>query len=231
MAEIPIEGGAQTANQDPEFDPKVHPSELPRLLLMNARQLDREICRELVRRPETYQWQFVQDLSRAEKGGPVGFLSPFKKYIELKGRLLRFPGKTVAGLLRERLNDGGRAICQTIAYCKNKARFTNAKSQSDALDAESAWVAEEAYERMKEEYPDLAEAAEEVVGTMIDEIADYLFPGVIAVKMFKYGLDDLCPCCKVCNGSGTLEGGVPCEPCTGSGLDSNHFPALPPPST
>lgn len=227
MGDTYMEGGAaQVSTQNPNFDPHVRPSELARLLVMSEAQLDREICRELLRRPERYQWQLVNEMSRIETGRPLAFLMPFKKYIELKGRILRYPGRLMAGLLRSRMNNGGRDFCQRIGYCKNKHRFKDALGTLEKLGPEQAWLTEEGYERLKEEFPELVEVAEEGAGALADEVIDNLVPGALVVKMVKYGLDDLCPCCKVCGGRGRIEGDTSCEKCAGSGLQT-PFPGLP----
>jgi len=156
------------------------------------------------------------------RGGALG-LAFFRKYVELKKKVLKIPGKAAAGLVRRRVQDGGRKFCENMAYCKGKAKIRRRLDDLAGLEDEAGLAADTALEKLREHLPDVLEFAEVSLDALSDLLGDWIIPGVFLGKVVKYGLDDLCPCCEVCDGLGEVEG-VPCHTCKGSGLKT-PFPA------
>ena len=215
-----VEGDPQSG---PKFDSHLDRVEIAQLLILSESALNREICREVSRRPLGFQLHFLRELIKAEGRGGPHILGTIKKYVDLKKKILKIPGRVAAGLVRKRLPDGGREFCKKMDYCKRNAGIRKKLDDLRGLEDKTGRAADTAIERLKEHLPDVLEFAESSLDALSDFLGDWIVPGVFLIKVVKYGLDDLCPCCEVCGGLGKVRE-VPCQHCNGSGLQT-PFPA------
>lgn len=227
MATTALDGGDLRGGGDSQsglqFDSHLDRGEIARLFLLSESALDREICREISLRPLSFQLGFLRALMEAEGLSGLQVLAFLKKYIELKGRLLKIPGRAAAGLVRQRLPDGGREFCENMGYCKGKAEIRKKFDDLAGLEDEAGLAAATALEKLKEYIPDILEFAKESLDALSDFLGDWIIPGAFLIKVVKYGLDDFCPCCEVCDGLGEIAEAT-CRRCKGSGLKT-PFPA------
>lgn len=141
-------------------------------------------------------------------------------WINLKEWGLEYTGKRLASLVRDRTSDGGRSLCKKLDYCRRKAWLRERLDMLEKLSEEQTFAAERATDFIVQRVPDGSElltTAKEFVESVSDELVDTVIPVSLAIKIFKYGLDDLCPCCKSCEGTGKQEGGY-CTVCGGDGF-------------
>ena len=123
----------------PQFDSHLDRGAIAQLLLLTESALDREICRQISRRPLGFQIGFLRALLLAEgRGGALG-LAFFRKYVDLKKKVLKIPGRAAAGLVRRRFQDGGHKFCENMSYCKGKAEIRRRLDDLAGLEDEPSF--------------------------------------------------------------------------------------------
>lgn len=205
-------------------DSRLSQDEIARFLLLPEFELDRLIRRAFLRRPRLGRLRGMISAIQVSRSGPpaemAGITGIFKKYIQLKRYVLRFPGEKSAALIRRYSKDGGKGVCTRIDYCRRKAWISERLGILENLSAESAIATEEATDIIVEKIPDgqeFLELAKEFLEAVTDELAENVVPPILLIKVFRYGLDDLCPCCQDCGGSGNIDRSI-CLKCRGDGL-------------
>lgn len=136
----------------------------------------------------------------------------FKEYRKIKNAILAAPGRGTGLLIRWGSRDGGRGFCVRIRYCKRKAKI---KEQMEDI-GEFFDDATALNEVLADRAPDVLEVSVELAQEIGDWVGDLLLVPLLA-KILLYGLDDICPCCKRCDGGGKTKAGKDCHYCDGTG--------------
>ena len=191
--------------------------DLAQLLLLKETALDLRIQADIAELSTTEQRRVVWAMVAPDLSWRERLVDHLKRWIELKKGVLGFPGRAAAGVARRYSKNGGRDFCERIDYCRRKADIREKLGIISGMETETSLAADEALERIDEAAPELMDFAEEAFDLLSEAIADYVIPGSILIKVIKYGLDDLCPCCEACGGTGRSEG-AGCSVCSGDGL-------------
>jgi len=173
---------------------------------------DHELDEIIIRRTRTtfgITRAFVASVKKLRIINPAAI---FRRYRKIKNAIIAAPGRGVGIIIRWGTRDGGRSFCIRIRYCKRKLLI---KEQLEAM-GEFLDDAEVAKEALAERAPDLLEVSVEIVEEISDWVSDALLIPLLA-KAMLYGLDDLCPCCRRCGGSGKTKAGRDCRHCEGTG--------------
>ncbi len=150
----------------------------------------------------------------------AGWTGGWRRWREFKRRILQFPGKHVAKFLRANSPDGGLSICRRLNYCRLKAALNEKLDLLEELSVAGAFAAEPAAKVIEENIPggqDLLDAIADIIAEGAEVAADTAIPVAVLIKVFKYGLEELCPCCKECGGTGRVVD-EDCNDCLADGL-------------
>ncbi|MEO3430140.1 hypothetical protein AAFN88_14865 [Pelagibius sp. CAU 1746] len=192
-------------------------SQLAQLLLLNEAALDRKIARDLAELPEDQQGRILHDSGPEEPGTEAQRRGALERWRDFKRGVLSLPGSFAARLVRRYAPGGGEDFCRRIDYCRRKAWIGERLDALSHIEGEKAWAADQALDYLREHLPDLMDFASETFDLLSEICGDYLVPGSFLVKVIKYGLDETCPCCLPCSGSGR-SGSADCSSCRGTGL-------------
>jgi hypothetical protein len=154
--------------------------DIPSLLILNKRALNREIKKEMRKRR--------------------GNRNIWDTYIGIKTKVLQFPGKTVAKLVKRFNKPGGERFCKRVQYCERKAWFKEHLKMLEEISEERMIAADTAAVKIVEHVPDgqeLLDTAQEFLEEVFSEAVDYALPVSLVTKIFKYGMDELCDCNKI----------------------------------
>ena len=173
-------------------------------VLRFARMSDAELRRQAALDLKSYLF-LAPVLLLTGKTQPGIVRRAFIEYRRLKKGAQRKAGAVLVLPLRYR---GGDRICNEYDYCKKKSEFFNSLA-GVADNPEVVVVATEMSESL--------DWLVDVIGELLELIGDAAIPVSFAVLSIKEGLDDLCRCCKDCDGSGFTSAGVTCPTCDGVG--------------
>ena len=125
-----------------------------------------------------------------------------RAYLDLKRQAQERVGLFMVLPLR-----GGRGddICRRYEYCRRRADFI---AVLEAAQPEVILAARQS---------DIVDWIVELTGELMEQVGDSVLPLSFLLLSLRYGLDDLCRCCKTCGGSGSTNGQT-CEACLGSGI-------------
>jgi hypothetical protein len=201
--------------------------EIRRLLSLTEDELNKRIRRDLLSIKHLGLLTSLATFAFFDEGTPQDGktrpASPLERYKRLKEDLLRFPGRLIVPYLHYYAGGGEKikAFCSFIKYCQINAAV---RRMLKALKAEIG-VAVGVAGAMVAETETVQRAVEYIKETkqLMEDITKKGIPMSLAVKSAVYLADDLCPCCKTCDGSGYQETGEDCPDCKGSGLAAN-FP-------
>lgn len=157
--------------------PRFTPNDIPALLLLNERALNKLARKEIAARKKSKNiWD---------------------TYIGIKNAALSFPGKSIAKLIKRYGKGRGPQFCKRVRYCERKQWFKDRLRRIEELTEERIIAADAAAEKIVEYLPDgqdMIDTAKEFVEEFVSETADYVLPVSLIVKVFKYGMDELCEC-------------------------------------
>ncbi|MEP3296790.1 MAG: hypothetical protein ABJO27_09985 [Pseudoruegeria sp.] len=149
--------------------------DIPRLLLMNKRQLNKEIRREL-------------RLQRRR-----GIPGAFDIYTGIKNGILGFPGKSVARFLKWKWPERRDNFCERTAYCTRVDEMAGWLNFFEKNPEVATLPASVAAERIPW-FLDFLDLANEFASEFMQEVAENLLPVALIVKIFKFGMDEYCDC-------------------------------------
>lgn len=210
-------------------------NEIADLLLLSESELDVRILADLnaISPPPIYKGWIFPDDDSLEAGITLGGIpdaletpmaaikiDPLQIYVKGKKYIFSLPGEKAADLIRTYSKDGGLSFCGKFDYCKQKASLRNKFVKMQNYSEEAAPILELGVDRFTKHFPDDIEwlvSIREGINSAIEDFADVAFPGTIFIKVLKYGMDDLCPCCKPCRGLG-VRGNINCSHCNGDGF-------------
>ncbi len=183
------------------------------------------LFREFLRPADRRQWPGLPELPVPSVPGlaMMRTMRPQRRsllhwWVDTKRDLLSFPGAKINTLVRMYTDEGGRNVCAKIDYCRRKVKVSKWTNLFRDYEEEFASGVNKAAEFMVEKAAEEGlKTAKEVIGVVQEEFTDHLFPVALGAKVFKFGLDDLCPCCPSCVGAGE-KGEFKCADCRGDGL-------------
>lgn len=220
---------AEVANPAPKQPPGIQDPvrtggklSIEQLLLLTESALDKEVVSDIG--AGLFRYRRIRGALAIELGvgGAISFFAPIRWYIDTRDRVLAIPGRAAAGAARRLLPNGGYDFCKAVRYCQNKSRFGDLVGALNGLEFEVP-VAQEIAENNIGRIGGIPEEVQTVIDLLLDA-SDFVIPLSLIVKILKFGLDDLCPCCVQCGGTGFVEGGVTCDACDGTGQARPRLP-------
>jgi len=162
----------------------------------------------------------IVGLSSSTRTSPLNFLSTiWKIYKRIKKGTINVSGRFLARLLSA---IGGEKFCLEVDYCRNKNKLKELFDFSESAEGKAVF-ARGTEAAMESEYADAIKKLHEIINEIAEvtqevaeEAADAVIPAGFIFLSVKGGLDELCKCCKKCDGSGEVDNRS-CDDCNGSG--------------
>ena len=204
---------------DPTED-RIGPHETQELIALTEDELDRRIWIDLLSEEHSELLLSLLRSSLASENaytinrnsGPTDGLSFWREEI------LRFPGRLIVPHIYYIAGDVQkvRSFCLKINYCSKRAVYRKVVKDIKAGVALATLGAS----RVIADSEDLEEIIlilNDLRAFVTDALLIKAIPVSVLYKIFLYSLEELCPCCKTCQGTGKFTGNV-CPKCKGNGI-------------
>lgn len=149
----------------------------------------------------------------------TGLQNAVEKYVDMKNYVLTLPGHTAATFILENAPEIGLKICVGFNYRRNIVTLEKNINLLKSFEWEKIYVGKTMVQIVTARLGDenFLPTIKQVINQISDDIADIAMPLSIIIKALKFGMDELCPCCNNCNGSG-ITNNADCKRCKGNGL-------------